>query len=898
MHMRKISFKTDRIHPMMGSALIGVVIAILVFSILAAAMVPMIGSSSRQTAAGLLAEKAYYMAESGFRYAASRYLHGGSSQVARNAVLDELDGNYTLSDGQSRFGLRVYSYFFEPINPASGTTLFNAHCPGSCPPDMTAIDGMVKIADAYYNIQGPIPIPGGGGDNVTIIVDNPLVLNPDPDQNIAYPATNISGVTTRTVNGNTIYDLQVDDASMFPRRNGRIQAGDVIWSYQFNNRSSNTLVDVRDTTTPGAAITVPLTPIALVPEVRVDATGSYGAGSLQVRREVVYYAPLQSGNTARQELFTERFETKSDWTDTSGTTTAVGQVAGNNALQVQAALTSGDDTASLTIFTPATAEAKRVDYDSARRVTLGYLSYDTQVKIGFDTTPVPDYYAAGLSFRLSNAGTAAGLFGSNGYGISFLRGSDSAADGIPDELVPAAIQSQKAIVLWQQTSDGARRRWLAYREMRDRFFDADNESNQQFHQLVGTRWDPHTGGRQHNGSTRNWYYGNDMTLTYNFGDTDFGVIESDSITLPSAVPITLAFWSWHETEPGRPDNAISGFDRKQVFVAVFEGGIWGPRQLVHTINRGPAPGDWYRETVDLSAYAGKTVRIQFGFNTVDNLNNNYEGWYVDDVQVYYDWPVQNSTMGVRLLEAMVVRFENGYPEIKVGSRIRGQVWNTHATVIAPPLLTQGDWSEANPARGVLLLNRPAVSNPTSAFSVGEALDVIGGSARQATVAAFDDASDRKANIIQAYYASEGQGGTGGNTDPLDLNTNPYPRLGPGDEPAWPPEVDGDGNWTNGDGNWTAADDYFRQIEWDAVNDGNVTGLSPIAFMTKDQGIVPNAVLQSHQADLQSPDYPALLSNEEIGLHALGAGATDTYFDDFSIRIDVAKSDAIPPPLQQ
>ena len=64
---------------MTGSALIGLVTAILIFSVLAAAIVPMIGAVGQQTATSNMASRAYLLAESGFRYAASRYLHAGGS---------------------------------------------------------------------------------------------------------------------------------------------------------------------------------------------------------------------------------------------------------------------------------------------------------------------------------------------------------------------------------------------------------------------------------------------------------------------------------------------------------------------------------------------------------------------------------------------------------------------------------------------------------------------------------------------------------------------------------------------------------------------------------------------------------------------------------------------------
>ena len=56
-----------------------------------------------------------------------------------------------------------------------------------------------------------------------------------------------------------------------------------------------------------------------------------------------------------------------------------------------------------------------------------------------------------------------------------------------------------------------------------------------------------------------------------------------------------------------------------------------------------ATGGWRQVTVDLTAYAGQYVRLEFEFRTEDALNNNYEGWLVDDITV---WAVSNP-VGVR-----------------------------------------------------------------------------------------------------------------------------------------------------------------------------------------------------------------------------------------------------------
>jgi hypothetical protein len=42
---------------------------------------------------------------------------------------------------------------------------------------------------------------------------------------------------------------------------------------------------------------------------------------------------------------------------------------------------------------------------------------------------------------------------------------------------------------------------------------------------------------------------------------------------------------------------------------------------------------WRSATLDLTAYVGSTIQLQFDFDTVDNLFNNLEGWYIDDVVV-------------------------------------------------------------------------------------------------------------------------------------------------------------------------------------------------------------------------------------------------------------------------
>ncbi|MEJ2158372.1 MAG: hypothetical protein P8X96_23855, partial [Desulfobacteraceae bacterium] len=449
------------------------------------------------------------------------------------------------------------------------------------------------------------------------------------------------------------------------------------------------------------------------------------------------------------------------------------------------------------------------------------------------------------------------------------------------------------IVLWQQTGNGANRTWLAYKEMVDLVFSEDNEDpgNDQLSEVgAPSLWAPQgSNARQHGTSTRNRYYGNSKTDTYNNSAANAGVIRSSFISLLAGYArTTLKFWGWHETEPQRAGFALNDFDRKEVQVLDES----GTPIATYVIGTSAAPGDWYREEIDLTPFAGRSIAIQFRFDTVDNLNNDFEGWYIDEVWIESEWPVQNTTLAVGLKEAMVLRFADGFPEIREGDRIYGNSRRTIGRVSAPPLLTAGDWTDASRAQGVLLLNRVSVSTAAEAFVDGELITSIGGNGR-ARITTYDETNDRKANIIRVYIATEGGIGSA-NTNPIDANILPYPRLGADDALQWPPYTDARGNWTDDDGNFTAAEDFFRLIQWDALN----AGAASIPFRSTAQGIILNAVVQTHHSDLQSLDFPAILSQDEIGLHTFGDGSLNTYFDDFGIRIAVPQNNTLPAPLQQ
>jgi hypothetical protein len=130
------------------------------------------------------------------------------------------------------------------------------------------------------------------------------------------------------------------------------------------------------------------------------------------------------------------------------------------------------------------------------------------------------------------------------------------------------------------------------------------------------------------------YFGRNETASgggdYNIGHTA-GRIRSPEISLVGLTSATLSFSHFLNVELG------AEVDQARVQVST----AGGPFQTL--VAKGPetdalqvvraANGEWQNKTLDLSAYVGNTIQIQFDFNTVDDLFNRFEGWFVDDVVV-------------------------------------------------------------------------------------------------------------------------------------------------------------------------------------------------------------------------------------------------------------------------
>jgi hypothetical protein len=119
------------------------------------------------------------------------------------------------------------------------------------------------------------------------------------------------------------------------------------------------------------------------------------------------------------------------------------------------------------------------------------------------------------------------------------------------------------------------------------------------------------------------YYGNPATKNYDCG-INTGTATSPVIQVP-VNGATLEFDIWWAVE----SNA--GFDK--ITVDIISEGVG--KQLFAKPNSSQQK-TWKHMTFDLSPWAGKNIQVVFKFDSKDQLANNTEGVYVDNVEVLRD----------------------------------------------------------------------------------------------------------------------------------------------------------------------------------------------------------------------------------------------------------------------
>lgn len=119
---------------------------------------------------------------------------------------------------------------------------------------------------------------------------------------------------------------------------------------------------------------------------------------------------------------------------------------------------------------------------------------------------------------------------------------------------------------------------------------------------------------------------------------------SPSIDLTSVSNATLTFATWWEIESTNPAH----FDMMYLDVSTDGGNNWsslgvlnptqnpvgGSDAYPYTSNGLDVPASWQTASADLTPYVGSHIQVRFRFDSVDQYDNGFRGWFIDDVGVY------------------------------------------------------------------------------------------------------------------------------------------------------------------------------------------------------------------------------------------------------------------------
>jgi hypothetical protein len=123
-----------------------------------------------------------------------------------------------------------------------------------------------------------------------------------------------------------------------------------------------------------------------------------------------------------------------------------------------------------------------------------------------------------------------------------------------------------------------------------------------------------------------WYYGSQAYgCTFDAGHRTLGnLILNTAIPITGAQQITVTFQSYEDTEC---DDYHCSYDMRQLEVSFDQDNRW------EDIWRGEGSTPWSQVVAPTRFYPGNTLHLRFHFDSLDYLNNDYLGWFIDNVEV-------------------------------------------------------------------------------------------------------------------------------------------------------------------------------------------------------------------------------------------------------------------------
>ena len=121
--------------------------------------------------------------------------------------------------------------------------------------------------------------------------------------------------------------------------------------------------------------------------------------------------------------------------------------------------------------------------------------------------------------------------------------------------------------------------------------------------------------------THSMWFGKESTGDYDTGGREIGNLTTNPFSLVNYESAHLEFYHWREGEVD--------WDYSYIDIST-DGTHWNQ---IYSTDSSISP--WERIFIDISNYVGNTsIQIRFQFDTTDSVNNNYRGWYIDDIEVW------------------------------------------------------------------------------------------------------------------------------------------------------------------------------------------------------------------------------------------------------------------------
>lgn len=513
--------KSIATHNKKGSVLIGLIVTMVIMAVLGAAMVSLISTSGVNQAYGSLSQKAYYLAESGFRYTASEFINVTDAQNNGINENQNKEANYlnnqtlTMTEGSIHLNVKPFHYAASADAAVAATSLSVQFAGGT--PAYFAIPstGSIQIitqtrpnstsqyttytntytytgfsTGTFTGLSSTTPVCSGLCHAVPQWTSVTVLAQPSSTQN------NITPNSDATLATNHLTLTRPATGFFMPQYNGefmiRGDTGKVVYRYVYrdhvNDASTTTTlygVSMAQRNPDGTEQHTPFnvtTTSYIVPKdfFTVASTGTVG----NVSRTITFISPVdimasaagsdqKTTSTDSNTSGVNPGDAASHWYAASAGVFSVSNAGGSVGLKPsdttgQYALKLTDQSTYGTNFF----SLMSIKWDSTYANFSGSwynndntLSYDAQVKMSL---PQQDHYMAGMVFRL-NLSDASPFTNSSWLGVAYMLSTDSGigASGFSDYvLLGVPFSNIPMIVLWQKPAGQSVQtgtQWIAYK---------------------------------------------------------------------------------------------------------------------------------------------------------------------------------------------------------------------------------------------------------------------------------------------------------------------------------------------------------------------------------------------------------------------------------------------------